>query len=177
MGRENIILRLLARSRQWAKFTVQLKRTWVNNHADFIQKEKKLCSSPLFFTRFIVFYIYTEEKKINRSSVLLIKRKEIERISKWSSRYTIYSSIKLRLSIWEIQQTTRATSQKREGECASINTMVDVGDAIPGGTRATKPTNFADVVGVDEEAATLRAHVFLDIWYTTSQKFFPKFEL
>lgn len=109
--------------------------------------------------------------------MLLIKRKENERISKWSSRYTIYSSIKLRLSIWEIQQTTRATSQKREGECASINTMVDVGDAIPGGTRATKPTNFADVVGVDEEAATLCAHVFLDMWYTTSQKFFPKFEL
>lgn len=41
--------------------------------------------------------------------------------------------------------------------------MVDVGDAIPGGTRATKPTNFADVVGVDEEAATLCAHVFLDM--------------
>lgn len=77
----------------------------------------------------------------------------------------IQSSITLRLSIWEIQQTTRAAGQKREGECASINTMVHVGEREmqSRGTRATKPTNFTNVVGVDEEAAraTLCTHVFL----------------
>lgn len=63
LGKRNIILRLLARSRQWAEFTVQLKRTWVNNHADFIQKEKKLRSSPLFFyTLCCILYIHRREK-------------------------------------------------------------------------------------------------------------------
>lgn len=125
----------------------------MNNHANFVRKEKKpRCSSLFLLTRFVLPNSRQGKKKKAGASL--------------NDIISIHDLVEYHVEIiWEIQQTTRAASQKREGECASINTTVDVGEremqSLVELERPSRPI-LQDVVGVDEEAATLCTHVFLD---------------
>lgn len=123
----------------------------MNNHANF-ERRRNLAIRLFFFLHALFFRILDKERKKAGASL--------------NDIISIHDLVEYHVEIiWEIQQTTRAASQKREGECASINTTVDVGEremqSLVELERPSRPI-LQDVVGVDEEAATLCTHVFLD---------------
>lgn len=146
LGKKNI--QLLARSREWAEFIYRAIKT------DTGEQPREFRSKGEETSLFVSLFFRILDKERKKADGFL------------NDIISIHDLVEYHVEIiWEIQQTTRAASQKREGECASINTTVDVGEremqSLVELERPSRPI-LQDVVGVDEEAATLCTHVFLD---------------
>lgn len=153
MERKTSFSSYLARSREWAEFIYRAIKTDTGEQPrEFRSKGEETAVRLFFFLHALFFRILDKERK--KAGAFL------------NDIISIHDLVEYHVEIiWEIQQTTRAASQKREGECASINTTVDVGEremqSLVELERPSRPI-LQDVVGVDEEAATLCTHVFLD---------------
>lgn len=148
MERKTSFSSYLARSREWAEFIYRAIKT------DTGEQPREFRSKGEETSLFVSLFFRILDKERKKADGFL------------NDIISIHDLVEYHVEIiWKIQQTTRAASQKREGECASINTTVDVGEremqSLVELERPSRPI-LQDVVGVDEEAATLCTHVFLD---------------